>query len=303
MLVGYGRHDGACSRFGCGDHLRSSSAALPLLCVLTGCIASAASLPTSAPKPVFSDQDVKKCTRIRTPELVTSGHGSHSPLTAAPPAVYWHVIATCCEGGHVESDSKVIMATSSDNGKSWGKTQYLGEGHGPNAIYDKVVDRLVVQYNSADDSKTYQIISSDHGHVWSKPEDLSRQLKACGHTGETAGQRVQTNTGRLLWYGGGADTGKYPSCFWWSDDHGKTYNASSVPVVKNEVSFTVVTHENNYSYIFGNGRSVFKDWKPHRIDYRSDDSAHSGHVSTPCAQRGHSATLPASLLLQSTPVH
>ena len=224
------------------------------------------SLPTKSPAPVFSDDDVKKCIRIKTPELITSG-----PLTGS--GRHWHVIATCCEGGHVEDDAKVIMATSSDDGKTWGKTQFLAEGkpaHGPNGIYDKIKDRLLVQYNSPDDSKTYQIISSDHGHSWSKPVDLSHQLKDCGHTGETAGSRIQTSTGRLLWYGGGSDHGKYRSCFWYSDDHGETYQTNAVKSIENEVSFSMVDHGGG-GFIYANGRSINPDWKPYRIDYVSRD--------------------------------
>lgn len=236
---------------------------------------------SSSPTSIFSHSDVEECTRIRTPELAKSGDS------------HWHVFATCCGDnacghktrrrlyanntlGDDHSKARVIMATSSDKGSTWGKSKFLADGEkgveGVNVIYDKVKDRLVVQYQKldGDHKKTYQTMSSDHGHSWSKPRDLTEQLKDCV-IGETAGARVQTGTGRLLWYSGSG------RCVWYSDDHGETYktrkahasdSGSQRPELENEVSFSVVG-EGNSSYIYANGRGIYDPWKPHRIDYVS----------------------------------
>ena len=259
--------------------MMKTKAVLVILCAATSCA-------SSSPASIFSDADINECTRIRGPELVKSGDS------------YWHVFATCCGStacGHATRRrlagnstlgddhrlSRVIMATSSDKGMTWGKAKFLADGQkgyeGVNAIYDKIKKRVVVQYQKldgqkTDGGKTYQTMSSDHCHTWSKPVDLSKQLKGCV-VGETAGPRVQTGTGRLLWYSG------THSCVWYSDDHGETYNTSVAhatasgserPLLKNEVSFSVVG-ESNSSVIYANGRGIFTKWQPYRIDYVSKD--------------------------------
>jgi hypothetical protein len=231
----------------------------------------------SSPASVFSSEDISQCTRIRSPELVKTGGAN------------FLVFATCCGKnacGHISegrnsslgddhSESKVILTSSSDNGRTWGKAQFLADGKtgysNVNAIYDTVTDELVVQYidNGNDNSlqKTYQVMSKDQGKTWSKPVDLTEQLKACPKTGATAGTRTQTSTGRLLWYGGGT------GCLWWSDDHGKTYHAQNGVGMTNEISFlNVVNHTNNHSYLFANGRAFVDEWKPNRVDFKSHDN-------------------------------
>jgi hypothetical protein len=221
--------------------------------LLSTLIASAA----ADPKSLFPDSVLSECTRIRTPHIVTSGSN------------WWHVSATCCMGGHVEDNARMVMAVSSDNGKTWKHQFPAGDPkgvRGSNMIYDRVTKNLVLQYHTIEDSKLYQVMTPDHGHHWSKPVEI--KLDHCKVTGETAGQRIQTSTGRLLWYGGGADSGKYPPCIWYSDDHGKTYHSKVSPGPSNEVSFALTST----SQIYANGRAVVGKWQPNRIDYRSDDN-------------------------------
>ena len=85
---------------------------------------------SSSPQSVFSDEAIKDCTRIRTPELVKSGEQ------------HWHVFATCCGEnacghktrrrlgsnsnetannvtlGDNHSEARIIMATSKDKDKA-----------------------------------------------------------------------------------------------------------------------------------------------------------------------------------------
>ena len=248
-------------------------------------------LAASSPVAVFSDDDVKECTRIRTPELVKTGQSN------------WHVFATCCGDnacGHKtrrrlgansselednHSEARVIVATSDDKGVTWGKSQFLADGKkgmaGVNAIYDTVKNRVVVHYCKEDERKVYQTMSSDHAKSWSKPVELTGQLKGCT-VGSTAGSRVQTGTGRLLWYSG-LDAAEGGECVYYSDDHGATYKThratatGAIKVLSNEVSFAVVG-DSNSSFIFANGRAVYKDWKPNRIDYVSRDDGLTWHA-------------------------
>ena len=88
--------------------------------------------------PVFTADEVKKCTRIRTPYVETSG------------VSVFHLFAICCGDnacghktvagqlvrgtngtngtlGDDHKDARVIMKTSHDNGATWDHTQYLTE--------------------------------------------------------------------------------------------------------------------------------------------------------------------------------
>jgi hypothetical protein len=210
---------------------------------------------------VFTSDEVKECTRIRTPYLETSGDD------------HYHLWAICCGDnacGHKvysgrrlddHKDARVIMKTSTDKGSTWGKTQYLTEKGYANAkaIFDSQRNTLVVQYSRYDPSTVYQVTTQDHGETWSKPEEL-KEATACGGGGSGGGgQRTITSTGRLLWY---SDA---PRCIWYSDDGGKTYKTHEVKELSNEVSFAALSSGS----IYANGRSTNEDWSPHRIDYKS----------------------------------
>ena len=271
---------------------------MKVLCAVIVALCGTVALADSNPQSIFSADDVADCTRIRTPELVKSGQDDSG-------ISHWHVFATCCGEnacghktrrrlgdnsgepahnatlGDDHTEARIIYATSTDKGLTWGKSQFLAGGkkglEGVNAIFDKVTGHLVVQYQSGeslDSKKTYQTKSFDHGTSWKTTVELTDQLKGC-EVGETAGPRVQTASGRLLWYSGKG------SCVWYSDDHGATYktHAAQVPhvrdggkfhLLKNEVSFSVVD-EGNSSYIFASGRSIYPDWQPYRINYVSKD--------------------------------
>merc|ERR1711907_507599 len=266
-------------------------------------IGLAAVVVHASPAWVFSDAEVKECTRFRAPVLVRSGDNEH-----------WHILGICCGAnacgnseaydssrgenvtlGDDHQDARVIMKSSSDAGRSFDKTQFLSppgeKGYaGINAIYDETTGSLVVQYQkqtgpSGKPSALYQIKSHDHGATWTKPKDLTEQVKHCPMSQETAGQRVQTDSGRLLFY---AD-----QCFWYSDDHGASYNVSQDTQVKNEVSFVSLGN----GVLYGNGRGVKVDWQPYRIDYLShDDGVHwtrSKSLLKDPKKSGHSGSHPS----------
>ena len=107
---------------------------------------------------VFTKDEVKFCTRIRTPSTM------YNPDTGST-----HVIARCCgknmcsgktsfsqdngKGRRLDNDkdAMLIMKTSTDGGLTWKNFQTVspkGLSHYSNGagIYDKVRKRLVVQY-------------------------------------------------------------------------------------------------------------------------------------------------------------
>jgi len=269
------------------------------LCAVIVALCGIVAVADSKAEPIFSADDIAACTRIRTPELVNSGKDDSGTS-------HWHVFATCCGEnacghktrrrlrannsthnvslGDDHTEARIIYATSKDKGLTWGKSKFLAGGkkglEGVNAIFDKVTGHLVVQYQSGD--KTYQTKSFDHAQTWKITTDLTDQLKGC-FVGETAGARVQTATGRLLWYSGKG------RCVWYSDDHGATYKTHAAQVSRvrdggkiqslmNEVSFSVVG-EGNSSYIFASGRGVYSDWQPYRINYVSKDDGKTWEAS------------------------
>merc|ERR1711871_132056 len=215
----------------------------------------------------FSDDDVKTCTRIRTPYLETSGDD------------HYHLFAICCGDnacGHKtrrsgrrlldnHEDARVIMTTSKDKGATWEKSKFLtGKGYAnAKAVFDSSRNTLVVQY-SKNGKGVYQVTSKDHGASWSKQTKVEVANKCGGGGNGGGGQRAITKTGRMIFY---SDT---PGCIWYSDDGGKTYKTAPHDPMRNEVSFVSLSDGS----LYGNGRSTNPSWAPHRIDYRSDNGIH-----------------------------
>ena len=188
-----------------------------------------------------------------------------------------------------DKDASVIMKTSSDGGKTWGSLQTLspqGQTHYANGagLYDRMNKRLVVQYVFIPGGSTkpvknatyFQITSSDDGRTWSNPRDITRLLAACnpGGTGnmqvQSAGSKVQTPTGRLVW--AGHDHAGHV-CVWFSDDGGETY--STAPIVRgNEVSIAVADFTGNNQMLYMNGRPQ-DGMSGHRAQYYSRDNGQS----------------------------
>lgn len=216
---------------------------------------------------VFSSDEVKECTRIRTPYLEASG--DH----------HYHIWAICCGDnacGHKtqrngrrllddHKDARVIMKTSTDKGQTWGSTKYLtGKGYAnAKAIFDASRNTLVVQY-SKNNEGIYQVTSDDHGVTWSKQEEVEVATKCGGGGAGGGGSRTITKAGRMIWY---SDA---PGCIWYSDDGGKTYQTTPHDPMKNEVSFAALSD----GTVYANGRSTNPDWAPHRIDYVSSTGVH-----------------------------
>ena len=254
----------------------------------------------AGPTSVFSKEELSQCTRFRLPQLVRNADSG---------AV--HVIANCCgknrcsskgmprnatKGLPVDdplgddfSDSKVIMKTTNDDGKSWTNFQTISPGKDHYAtgagIYDANNKRLVVQYQHyplgstkpVTETAYMQKMSSDDGRTWSADTDISSFINpGCNdnrHDGDrnkvyqSAGSKVQTPTGRLVWPGKASGG---PVCVWYSDDGGATYNVSN-QIEGNEVSVTFVSHqEPNELYMNGRGQQ-FPWGHTNRAEYRSHD--------------------------------
>jgi hypothetical protein len=237
---------------------------------------------------VFTEAEVKNCTRIRTPSL------AFNPAKGTA-----HVVARCCGAnqcsskppgpkavaaqlGDNDADARVIMKTSSDSGASWGRLQTLspsGQTSYANgqAIYDVKRGALVVQYNYIPRGNTkgvynttfWQITSTDDGVTWSSPTDITHYLAKCNTNISnmqvgTAGSKLQTRSGRLVF--AGHDHADHV-CVWYSDDGGLSY--TTAPMIEgNEVSIALGAGDNSL-YMNGRGGSRFGK---HRTDYWSTDN-------------------------------
>eukprot|EP01043_Picozoa_sp_COSAG02_P021592 COSAG02_NODE_1100_length_14582_cov_130.690672_12_plen_378_part_00 len=257
--------------------------ALLLLAVVAAARTSA--LHGEQPSLVFTAAEVKNCTRIRTPSL------AFNPAKGTA-----HVVARCCGAnqcsskppshvaarlGDNDADARVIMKTSSDGGRSWGRLQTLSP-HGQvsyangQAIYDAKRRALIVQYNYIPRGDTkgvynttfWQITSVDDGASWSTPRDITHFLAKCNPNISnmqvgTAGSKIQTRSGRLVW--AGHDHAGHV-CVWYSDDGGLSY--TTAPAIEgNEVSLALGAGDGLYM----NGRGGSRFGK-HRTDYWSTDN-------------------------------
>ena len=116
------------------------------------------------------------------------------------------------------------MKTSFDDGQTWTNFQTVspkGEDHYATGagIYDAVRKRLVVQFQRFPHGSTkpctatnyLQVMSSDDGRTWSSVDDISRFIDpgcndnrkdgATNKVYQSAGSKVQTPSGRLVWPG------------------------------------------------------------------------------------------------------
>jgi N-sulfoglucosamine sulfohydrolase len=85
---------------------------------------------------------------------------------------------------------------------------------------------------------SYLVHSDDEGHTWSKPIDITKQSGRQAHFGASEGRQLTLgkHKGRLLIAGSrmdldgkGSITSKHPGV-WKSDDHGKTWTLSMIPL-------------------------------------------------------------------------
>jgi len=117
----------------------------------------------------------------------------------------------------------------------------------------------------------YQIVSEDDAVTWSAPRDISHFFEPAQKSQHdmmdiTAGNKVQTTTGRLLWL---AHDHSYNVVSWFSDDGGDTYNVSRNKVRGNEVSVAVQDPKTGELIMDGRGQSF--SWFPNRAVYYSKD--------------------------------
>jgi hypothetical protein len=251
---------------------------------------------------IFTHDEMQQCVRFRTPNLVgtpTSVHliarccginrcSDHKSALSENRRRFHGVNQV---GDNVK-DCQVVVKSSRDGGVSWsglqvvspsGKTGYAN-GAG---IYDRNRDQIVLQYQYIPLSSTapmvnvsyFQVISRDDSKTWMNPVDITEQLRGCNPDSgnmqaQSAGNKVQTGSGRLLFAGhahGSEDSTGV--CLWHSDDGGVTYKTTPLTGGKSEVS--VANTEMHLNRLLINGRGNNFRWFPHRTDYRSSDNGDS----------------------------
>jgi hypothetical protein len=261
-------------------------------------------LHARGPTIIFTQDEMNLCVRFRTPNLVqtpTSIHviarccganrcSDHKRVLSENSR---HLRGVNQVGDNVK-DCKVIMKSSRDGGTSWSALQVVspsgrtGYANGA-AIYDRRRDQIVLQYQLVPLSSTspmvnvsyFQILSYDDAKTWTTPLDITEQLRGCNPDSgnmqaQSAGNKVQTGSGRLLFAGHGHGHGSDNAigvCLWYSDDGGATYKTAPLKDGKGEVS--VANTEMHLNRLLINGRGNNFDWFPHRTDYRSGDDGNS----------------------------
>ena len=243
---------------------------------------------------VFTPDEMAACTRLRSPSIMRNENTGRV-----------HFLARSCgknrcsqkKGkaignlGDDDGDARVVMKTSDDEGRTWNAMQYItpkdqtgfSKGAG---LYDRVRDRLVVQYQYLPGGVTdptvnttyFQVFSATDGATWSAPVDITAQLRACNPDPgnmmcQSAGSKTQTASGRLLW---AAHDHANRVCLWWSDDGGETYNTTAL-MHGNEISVAVAGagSGSGSGRILMSGRGQSFSWKPYRTQYWSDDDGAS----------------------------
>jgi hypothetical protein len=244
---------------------------------------------------VFTEAEIKQCIRMRTPNLVRNLKTGSI-----------HMAIRCCgknrcsnphhgSSGATQSnlqdnlkDCKVGLKSSTDGGRTWGDWQIVsgpdpGYGHG-SPLYDSRRNRIVLQYQSflSDGGTTkptpntsyFQIISDDDAKTWtSPPRNISHYFQQVQKSPDdmmdiTAGNKLETSTGRLLW---SAHDHSARVVSWYSDDGGETFNVSSNTVRGNEVS---VAQAPGTNHLIMDGRGQSFPWFPRRaVYYSTDDGA------------------------------
>ena len=228
---------------------------------------------------VFSNSEVALCGRLRIPQMTVTPRGLL-------------LVAQCRDAGQSNDNmlhSKVVTKFSPDNGTTWGKmvvlTPHIGHSHGQ-VVYDAVRKQVLLQYQhhpNADpelNSTLFQRISQDDGQTWSSPLDITAKIKRCNPYAPnnmqvgTAGSKIQTATGRIVFLG----HAKGSACRWWTDDGGKTYNAST-PYLGNEASIAEI---NDAHGLYMNARGLAFSWKGNRTSFWSHDDGTTFSAPVEC---------------------
>ena len=182
--------------------------------------ASSASRNLLAGTPVFTAEEVSQCGDIRIPEVTVT------PTGVLLLAQCRYANASGVGKGRRRLDdmshAKVLTKFSEDFGKTWGPMTVLtpkrGHSH-PQAVYDRKRKQVLLQYQyhpSVDpefNSTMFQLTSTDDGKTWSKKRDITSLLEQCNPDAPhdmqvgTAGAKIQTSSGRILFVGHAKGTG------------------------------------------------------------------------------------------------
>lgn len=244
-------------------------------------------LGSGAPWAVFTAEEVSQCGRIRIPELTRTP----SRILLFAQCRFANQSGSAGLRGAMDdmTHAKVISKASRDGGRTWGDFTVhtpLKYSHGA-AIYDRVAKQVVLQFQhhpTADpelNSTYYQRISADDGVTWGATRDITDQLDGCNPFRpvemevESAGSKIQTSSGRLLYTGHSKHN---DSCTWYSDDHGATYRSSN-RFSGNEVSVAELAPGRLYM----NGRGGNHTWNPNRTQYLSTDDGATWGPARPSA--------------------
>ena len=255
------------------------------------------------PVRVFTDAELAKCGgKIRIPQLVWTP--SRLLLISQCRCWGWPVAKTGgCDHPAVRMDStgtappltdnmvySRVISKASIDGRNWENFTVLSptsHSHGM-PIYDRISKTVILQYQyhpSEDpelNSTLFQRVSSDDGLTWGAARNITAEIKGCNPTISemqviSAGSKIQTASGRLLFSGHTNGKHQTMACIWYSDDHGKTYGTWG-PFKGDEASFAEL---HPAGHLLLNGRGLMFPWSPNRTNYVSEDGGTTWSAGSP----------------------
>ncbi len=247
---------------------------------------------------VFTADEVAQCGNIRIPQITVTPHGvlllGQCRKANASLSSQRHHDHPLFDD---QSQAKVVSKFSPDFGKTWTApmrvlTPRPGHSHGQ-VVYDRVRNRVLLHYQfhpSSDpsfNSSMFQRVSQDCcGHIWGPIREITGTVNPrCNpHAPQfmqvgSAGSKVQTSSGRIIFLGHANGKEERAACRWWTDDGGETYDSTG-PYLGNEASVAEVFADGGDRAVYMDARGLAYAWAGNRT---SSWSANDGSTFTPPA--------------------
>ena len=202
-------------------------------------------------KDLFNAENNPEVSCYRIPSIITATNGDL--IAAIDERV------PSCGDLKWSRDINIVIRKSSDNGKTWGKTEKiidypLGQSASdPSMILDKQTNTIFLFYNYMDLDNQKDIYylkyisSNDNGKSWSKPVDITNQISKENWKNDfkfiTSGRGIQTKKGTLLHCLVNLQKGTH---VFGSNDNGKTWFITETPTSPGDESKIVELNDGSW---------------------------------------------------------